>query len=243
VTCLQAAILHDRLDIVELLVTAGADKETALIWAAEKGLDKYVDLLLTAGADKEAKIRKGVTALAMAAREGHVKCVGMLTKVFSDLEAKDKKGFTPLIWAAREGHDQCVTLLIKAGADIEAKNKKGFTVLIWAAMNGHDKCVTRLVFNGADKEARAGADSNTALIYASRGLHSFSHSECVKVLLNAGAYANAKNAHGQIASFFNTDDLLEPLYADCEAAGPATEAKHQAKRPANAAAERDEAVA
>jgi ankyrin repeat protein len=87
VSCLQVPALRWSYILVELLITAGADKETALIWAAEKGHGGCVDMMLTASADKEAKNMDGFTALVIAALNGHDKCVKLLVKSGANKEA------------------------------------------------------------------------------------------------------------------------------------------------------------
>jgi ankyrin repeat protein len=73
-SCLSIAVLRGHQAVVDLLITAGVDKEakspngfTPLVTAAEMGHNKCVDLLLTAGANKDAKSPKGSTALRIAA--------------------------------------------------------------------------------------------------------------------------------------------------------------------------------
>jgi ankyrin repeat protein len=79
-----------------------------LITAALKGHVKCVNLLLTAGADKEAKTQKGYTAVIIAAQNGHDKCVKLLLTSGADKESKKIDGFTALTNAAQNGHDKCI---------------------------------------------------------------------------------------------------------------------------------------
>jgi ankyrin repeat protein len=156
-SCLSIAASKGYHKIIELLLTAGADKEakeldghTALIIAAQQGYDKCVEQLLTAGADKESKQMNGATALYMAAQNGHGKCVELLLTAGSNKEAKTQEGGTALIIAAQESHDKCVELLLNAGCKVNALKGEGVSALQAAVKDGRIDCVRTLVRCGAD---------------------------------------------------------------------------------------------
>jgi ankyrin repeat protein len=61
---------------------------SCLIQASVRGHVEIVALLLNAGADKDAKGVNGFTALLMAAKNGHAKCIELLLNDGADKEAK-----------------------------------------------------------------------------------------------------------------------------------------------------------
>jgi hypothetical protein len=156
-SCLSIAAFKGYHKIVELLLTAGADKEakqidgfTALVIAAEKGHDECVVLLLTAGADKDATTQEGGTALYMAAQHGHEKCVELLLTAGADKKTKTNTGSTALIIAAQVGRNKCVELLLNAGCDVNALSNQGASALHIAVQSERVDCVRTLVRCGAD---------------------------------------------------------------------------------------------
>ena len=82
-----------HLDIVRILVEAGADKDqpamddgsTALHLAAQEGHLRVVQLLLESCSDIDITTQSGATALDMAVERGHCEVVGFL----ASLEAKE----------------------------------------------------------------------------------------------------------------------------------------------------------
>ncbi|KAH8586888.1 hypothetical protein B0O99DRAFT_527789, partial [Bisporella sp. PMI_857] len=134
---------------------------TALLHAAERGLEDVVWLLLTrSDIEADLKDEDGRTALSHAVRGGHEAVVKILL-ARSDIEVdlKDKDGRTLLWWAVQNGHDAVVRLLLKLllekSADVEAKDKEdGWTPMLIAAQNGHEAVARLLLENGADLEAK-----------------------------------------------------------------------------------------
>lgn len=72
--CLYAAVWNDDVDILQMLITAGAPLErraegaTPLLYAARLGREASVRVLLASGADSAAVDRKGLNALQLARR-------------------------------------------------------------------------------------------------------------------------------------------------------------------------------
>jgi len=160
-------------------------EQTALLRAAEKGLEDFVWLLLTRS-DVEANLgdEDGRTALSHAVIGGHDVVVKMLlarSNVKANLD--DKDGRTPLSWAAENGRETVVRLLLDRGANIEPKDKIGRTPLSWAADGGHEAVVKLLLETGkVDVESRDKKDDRTPLSRAAKG----GHEAVVKLLLETG---------------------------------------------------------
>jgi ankyrin repeat protein len=100
---LHHAVTRSRLDIVELLLNAGADVN---------GIDKY-----------------GATALHAAAMMDHDQIASLLIARKADVEAARPAGWTPLHNAAHYGATEVAKLLLAAGANADAKDEKGMTPL------------------------------------------------------------------------------------------------------------------
>ncbi|XP_064116145.1 inversin-like [Macrobrachium nipponense] len=163
------AVLGSHLEIVELLLSAGAkpdavdaQKCTLLHFAAYKGNHGAIKCLLHAVETKSnalgekhsavwlAQDMRGVTPLHHAAHHSNQKCLQALVKYVSPgtLDAVDHKKRTPLHWAAAYGSDENVKLLIKQGANNLMPDQEGKTPLHWAAMckaPGAKGCVKTLI--------------------------------------------------------------------------------------------------
>ena len=132
------------LELVQLLLEAGADKHVATAateegaWAlsnaAQNGHLEVARLLLNAGAAPDAaRVREG-TALYFACQNGHLDVARMLLEAGADKDTALDNGATALIIAAEKGHFEVVRLLLNAGADKNAAQKSGATALYAAAV-------------------------------------------------------------------------------------------------------------
>ncbi|RDW66551.1 hypothetical protein BP6252_10186 [Coleophoma cylindrospora] len=207
-TALQTAAFRDNIELVQLLLAAGADVNapaaqeegrTALQAAAEGGyfelvqlLLAAVQLLLAAGADVNAPAAQGEgrTALQAAAKGGHFEVVQILLATSADVNALPPEfrfGKTALQAAAARGHFQMVQLLLEAGADVNiaAGNDCGITALQGAAIGGYVGIALKLLEAGADANAPGSAiGGRTAL----EGAAEHGRTDMVKLLFNTGTY-------------------------------------------------------
>ena len=135
---------------------ADVDGSTALQWAAHWNDVDLVKLLLTAGAKPNVATRYGVTALHEAATIGSAPVVGALLKAGAHANAAYGDGETPLMLAARAGSLGGVKLLLEAGADVNAAETfRGQTALMLAAVENHADVVTALLAAGAQPSTRS----------------------------------------------------------------------------------------
>jgi len=122
-------------EIVELLITAGADVNakgdgTPLHHAALRGKKEIVELLIANGADVNTKGGWMVgTPLHYVVVGGHIELVELLIAEGTDVNVKDGSGGTPLDWAIdRPGRTKTADLLRKHGGktkkELEAEAKK-----------------------------------------------------------------------------------------------------------------------
>ncbi|KAF4534371.1 Ankyrin repeat domain-containing protein 50 [Lasiodiplodia theobromae] len=150
-TALQEATVHNHLEAVEALVAYPPDRvdvnvcteafmQTALAYAAEKGLETIARALVSLGPGRvhlDAMGWRGATPLLCAAREGHVGIVELLTDYAQevvDVNAVDVDGCTPLICAVQNEHYETAEFLVELGERVDAgiADVRGFTAWDYA---------------------------------------------------------------------------------------------------------------
>lgn len=88
-------------------------KDTALIFASQKGLTNIVKELIVHGADINIKGNSDKTALLHATREGHTNVVKVLLENNANQKIKDDCGNTPLSIAKSYRRDEIIKLLLQ----------------------------------------------------------------------------------------------------------------------------------
>jgi ankyrin repeat protein len=172
---LISAIIYGNIDIVYMLIEAGADVHaedrsdflgagsTALWWAARRGDIEVISLLLAKGAKVDKRSIEGWTPLFAAAHYNKPDAVRALLDAGADIDAKthpimtgawmtltpslyDEKS-TPIFTAADQGHIDVVRLLIERGANVNLK-KNGCTPLDAAKKSHHTEIENMLLDAG-----------------------------------------------------------------------------------------------
>src|SRR6185436_8706011 len=144
---------------------------TPLSVAAINGHVPMIETLLKAGADPNTATPEGETVLMTAARTGNAAAVNLLLSHGANVNAAEGwLGETALMWAAAENHGDVATLLIKHGANPNARSKVtgfdkitdgasmqpitmaqgGLTALMLAARQGAVQSASALSDGGAD---------------------------------------------------------------------------------------------
>jgi ankyrin repeat protein len=235
-TALHWATHWDDLDIVDLLLRAGANPNAVndlgvppLVLACTNGSAKVVARLLAGGAKADGALRTGESALMTAARGGSVDIVQLLLAHHANVNAAERvRGQTALMWAAAASHPDVVELLIRSGADVHARSTRGSTPLLFAARSGDLASARALVTGGADvNDAEPviplppGADANetlptgnSALMLASASMNATSGFEYALTVKPSGHEAVALFLLEQGADLTKTDTIgATPLHA------------------------------
>jgi uncharacterized protein len=164
------------------------DGTTPLHSAVEQDRLDVVQALISAGANVNAKNRYGVTPLVLAATTGDASVTAALLKAGADVRVSVPETGSVLMTAARTGNPEVIKLLLAAGADVNfAERYSGQTALMWAAAEGHPAAVNALLAGGAKVDAQA-QDKKTALFFAVRK----GDIDSVQALIAAGAGVNAR---------------------------------------------------
>ena len=194
--------------------TPNAEGDTPLVHAARRGHLDLLTELIKAGADVNMKTKNNwnMTPLLWAAVGGHKACIEVLIKQGAELNTKSR-GKTVLSLAVEGNHTECVDIFIAAGADVNKPNgHRGSPPLMVAAQHGFDNCMEKLLKAGADVNRSslvATSCSTTPLVaavireYSSCRYDIFldkfltpQRTNCIKLLLSAGAEVNKKDKDG-----------------------------------------------
>ncbi|CAK0818126.1 unnamed protein product, partial [Prorocentrum cordatum] len=126
---------------------------TPLHRAALHGHADVVDHLLSAGADPDAPDAEGLAPIFLAAFSGHLPATEALAARGRGAALRDPKGAGPLQWAATQGHEALVARLVEGlGADARGRDSLGGGSVSAAATMGHVAVMEQLQREGADLE-------------------------------------------------------------------------------------------
>jgi ankyrin repeat protein len=129
------------------------DSYSPLQWAAYHGNVELMALLLLAGADTERRDFNGDRPMLWAARAGQAESIRLLVATGSPANSDaDPYGLSPLHLAARSGYDEAVRALIAAGADVDAVDQSRTTALAEATLSQSPRAVRLLLEAGADPD-------------------------------------------------------------------------------------------
>jgi len=194
----------NEIESVKELLDAGADPNkltsngiSPLSIAIGNGNPEMVELLLDAGANANNLEPSGETMLMTAAMVGVSGSVKALIDHGAEVDRRDETYKQPaLMSASREGHAEVVTLLIDHGADPNASTPVGEAPPFIAPNSVPGFGFGLGILRGgvpADRGRREPAPGGmTPLHYAAR----HNHVDVGRILLDAGAHMDAKEANG-----------------------------------------------
>lgn len=208
-TPLVVAIRKGRVDLVELLLGAGAcpmrSYEYCPLYIAidnaqrargtKNSPGEIIRLLLEAKADVNWQGPVGGTALHAVAKGGDVALIRSLLEAKAEMNvAEGKSGITPLHYAAGRASPEIALFLLQHNADIHAKTSGGRTPITFAAQLHGAETIVALLRHNADPNV-TDSRGRTPLFYAA----ATGCSEPALTLLDHGVDVNATDSSGSIA--------------------------------------------
>ena len=213
-SALTHAVLAKDLKSIEKLIEAGANVNlrdekgcTALISAAQNGVEDCLEQLIDSGADVNSSDDNGNTALIAAARNNYEACMKSLIDAGADVNKMEMYGSSALRYSVKNLSMNCIDLLLKSGADVNYSSDENEPLLISLAKSSNPKdleVISKLTKAGADVNI-TNMCGNTPLMeairagtYLNRSITPSSVAICkqvdtVKLLLREGADVNLRN--------------------------------------------------
>jgi ankyrin repeat protein len=185
------------------LLKSGADANaltergiSPLSLAVANGNAAMVELLLKHGAKAGQSEPTGETLLMMAARAGEPAVVKLLLDRGAGVNARDPQfGQTALMFAARAGHAGIASMLIAHGAELNAATKIGDPPA-WVKPNSQAGFGFGIgIIRGGTPADRGRRDAATGAMTAMHHAARQGHTDVLKVLLQAGAVVNPREAN------------------------------------------------
>uniref|UniRef100_A0A8C7R3E1 Ankyrin repeat domain 52a n=1 Tax=Oncorhynchus mykiss TaxID=8022 RepID=A0A8C7R3E1_ONCMY len=202
-TPLHYAAANGRYQCTVTLVSAGAEVNepdrtgcTPLHYsAASQAFCSCLEHLLDNGADPSLVNSKGYSAVHYAASHGNKQNLELLLEMsfnaLGDIESSIP--VSPLHLAADNGHWQALSVLTETAAYVDVQDASGRSVLYLASQRGYARCVEVLLAQGASCLLNENRHTWTPLHVAG------GHTDCVHLLLEKGAWPDAKDKGGSTA--------------------------------------------
>ena len=190
---------------------------TPLHMAVARGNLDIVAVLLDAGASIETKGTNGAHPLHLAALTNRPEVAALLIARGAELEARDNNGMTPLLIAASNGNLEATQILLDAGADTTAEGVRyPYNALAVAVFGCQVPVANLLLAKGMDINARFDAKGETLLFLVAPTLH---HSPAkleqrlamIEFLLANGLDPNIVNTDGKTAYDLSSDPDVRTL--------------------------------
>ncbi|MEM8830236.1 MAG: ankyrin repeat domain-containing protein, partial [Cyanobacteria bacterium P01_G01_bin.19] len=198
-TLLHEAALHEKNEVIELLLDLGADinkvnssKETPLLFISDFNKIDTAKLLIDNGADVNVINARKDTPLLKAIRSNQLIMAKLLIEQGADVNAKNSNGQTALF--SRYNSLEVVELLIEHGADAKAIDKS-FSTPLFSLDNPQ---VAKLLIDN-------GADANATNAYSNNALFGVANREVLDILVQRGADLKQVNNNGKTALFYVQD--------------------------------------
>jgi ankyrin repeat protein len=196
-TALRLAAHGGHVEVVRLLLNAGADVKTALYLADHRGHTGVINLLMNAGAKNSMTLHEAATG-------GYAEVVKWWVNAVSDVDVLDHESdMTALHLATRNGHTKVVEVLIDAKANVNSISRSGKTALYMAAEGGHTEMVKILMHAGGIVSMESSRDAmNSPHGSTASGASSFTKSSDSSVLTGTTAlHLAAKGGRVELVEF------------------------------------------
>jgi uncharacterized protein len=218
-TALVAAADKGRLEVVQLLLEAGANVDamsgygdTALLRACRLGYGEVVDVLLRAGAtpNLECGSSNSTALLEALGFLGSARIIAALLQSGANPNGlPGSSQVPPLLRACGESSlrdPRALEILLEAGANIEVTNQAGESALHLAARWGEPPKVLQLLRAGLDPTHQT-LSGNNALHIAARAPR---NADAIEMLLQAGAHREALDQNQRTAFSLALENLYFP---------------------------------
>lgn len=193
------------------------DQGTALLYAAEEGLEPVVEQLLKeADTDINEKCITWMNPLQSAARFGHIGTVKLLLNAGAEVDDHGRNGDSALLLACEGSDTAVVEILLKAGAAPNYVSKQRRRHALSLAAGREDDVTVRLLIDHHAEINRLDRYQRTALHEAALSLKL----ENIRVLLAYNANKTLQDADGNLALHLAIEsercsiDIVKALYFD-----------------------------
>ena len=208
ITPLHKAVQNNRLEIIEILLLAGAginikDRygRVPLYYAIGNKNREIVHLLISVGADLNVADNYNVRLLEYAIKVGNAEIVEMLLANGADIDFLSKDGYTPIYLAIKGNNKEIVEILLQYGAKIEIR------YLFDAIRMSSIGIAELLIQYGADVNGQT-LDGYTPLHQAVQA----KDSALVKLLLTHGADPRIPNSKGETPYDLAKEEIKEVFF-------------------------------
>ncbi|CAI8018576.1 Serine/threonine-protein phosphatase 6 regulatory ankyrin repeat subunit C [Geodia barretti] len=159
-TPLLFAIMKDKIQVIRLLISRGADLNlgngSPLKWAASVGVDALKELVQE-GASLDLQDERGDSAVFYAVRRQKPDVLRELVRAGSNVNLLNEEGLTPLIYATMTGSSVMANILLEGKhIDLDIQENVGrWSALHFSAENGDSATTYALIKAGANVDLKA----------------------------------------------------------------------------------------
>ena len=205
---------EDYWALIDRMGTMEANKHhgwTALIWASRNGQTEAVNLLLDSRANINAITKDGFTALVHAIDSKHVVTAQLLLERGAEPDLIESGCSPALPTAAGYGFVDLVRTILDRGGNIDALNDVGHGALCSAVVNNRSEVLMLLLEHNLDVNAICPGLVEWPPLHFAAECDAL---ECAHILLDHGAYIDAKDALNSMTALeFAVDEMVGPRVA------------------------------
>jgi ankyrin repeat protein len=185
--------------IPEVVNSQNDEGSTAFLLALKRQNPDIARLLLDHNPDVHVRDELGYTPLHVAVRNGHLDICRVLLERNADVNSQTHHRSTPLLLASEHGTPDLVQLFLDHNADVHVCDADGDTPLHCASIAGRLE-VARLLLLKLDIEVNSRNNEGSTLLHLASAGYEVGNPDIVRLLLDHGADAQARDLSGQTAS-------------------------------------------